>query len=484
MNMDLSMDDTFANAGLGLQRQLEPFVSEHHQIAGDMQPSNSLAMGNTGAETFNLADFATPRHSIALNQTNVSPSTAIMTQGSSRGKLAGNVVNPSVIFSSPGRPGSASNSKLQNDVLKPYAHQLQDAEIEKELRTRRPKRKRGLEIESPAVKAATQALREAEDETSTTSSDCAVAASFGGPMRPSSRHSRRSQRHSKGSSDHRFGPQTHSALSQRNKRTSITLSIDESGRASTQTTFLDEPAESRSKSRMDVDSGSESSDESSVTSDDELVFSQPSSFAYPAERQKKAKSERHYGSTAYSHSHKSSDASTRVSLNTPEVAMLLGSNRRQSQPHPGKSNGHSVRFNDASSFVAGALNPEESEAETVVETNEEKGHAQEELKKMLRRRSSQTPSATTTLSSSRRNVLDNRRTQNGPLAFSHSSMRHVDRTPNKIHLPTSSLNMSPTTITDPDLNTPSTGQRSSGSNGATRCVCSRTEGNGQLMVQW
>ena len=118
MNLDFPMDDTFTNLGLGLQKQLEPFVSEHDQTAGSHFPS-SLAFSVTGTSAVNIASLTAPKHSMALNQTNVSPSTAIMTQGSSRGNFAGTVVNPSLLFSSPRGAPPSSSQTVQEDSLEP-----------------------------------------------------------------------------------------------------------------------------------------------------------------------------------------------------------------------------------------------------------------------------------------------------------------------------------------------------------------------------
>ena len=111
MNLDFPMDDNFANFGLGLQKQLEPFVSEHDLTAG----SN----GVTGTSAISIPNSMAPRHSIGLNQTNISSSVAIMTQGSSRSQFSGTVVNPSLLFSSPGRDLVSSSQAVEDDSLKP-----------------------------------------------------------------------------------------------------------------------------------------------------------------------------------------------------------------------------------------------------------------------------------------------------------------------------------------------------------------------------
>ncbi len=46
------------------------------------------------------------------------------------------------------------------------------------------------------------------------------------------------------------------------------------------------------------------------------------------------------------------------------------------------------------------------------------------------------------------------------------------------------FNASPTTITDPDLATPSTDRGSHASSGSTRCICNSSSPDGHLMIQW
>ena len=472
MNLDFSMDDTFNSFGLGLQKPQDTFVSDHDHTTGIQFPT-TLAFSVSGTSTgVNIANLSAPKHSMALNQTNVSPNTAIMTQGSSRGKFAGTVVNPSLLFSSPGRPPQSS-SQVQDDTLKPYAHQLADAEIEKEMRSGRPKRKRGAELDSPAVKAATQALRGAEEESSIDSADGAVAASFGGPVRPKSRHCRKNSAYRRSPPN---GEDNRRNLADSGKRTSVTLSIDANGRAQTQTTIVDDPTKPR-PSRMDIDSDSTDSESSSSRSSAGMAFSQPSSFAYPVGRQKKAKSGRSHGIQS-SHSHQSSYASTLGSasagMNTNTRGIQVNTNlRRPSQPQ--------VRFEDTTTFVGGALGGDESEAETIVDTDEDKGNAASALKKVVRQRSSQKLGKASS-SASRQSFADHRlpyNSQGGPL------QPYYSQTPSRLGYSDPQPNISPTTITDPDMATPSTGGRSALSSASiTRCVCNVTDGDGQLMVQW
>ena len=482
MALDLPMDDAFPSMGLGLQRTLQPFVSDHHSLQGPQSVSETIAAMSSASTGFSMSDLTLPKHSIALSQTNLSSSTAIMTQGSSRGRHAGTVVDPSLLFSSPSRPPRSASQRIQDDTLKPYATQLHDAQVEKELKVKRPKRKRGAEVDSPAVKAATQALRGAEEQDSQNSSDGAISSTFGGHIRSQSQHERHARRrHSKASPNRRSSRlvlDDERPGSRNSKRASITFSIDASGRASAQTSFVDGLAPARPSSRMDVDIDSESSESSPSSSNEEIVFSQPSSFAYPVDRQKKIRSSRSHHSSRL-HSQKSSYTSTLGSSSAVTGPSGSDSKRRYANMKL-STEAPPVRFQNTDSFIMGALNPDESEAETVVETEGEKGNAQAELKKVLQRRSSQKMTALPSGSGYRQNTLDNRSVQSTG-AFTNI---FPNLTPGRFPRPDPNKNISPTTITDPGARTPSTGQQSSGSNGTTRCICSHTESDGHLMIQW
>ena len=338
---------------------------------------------------------------------------------------------------------------------------------EKELRSRRPKRKRGAELDSPAVKAATQALRGAEDESSVDSTDGAVVASFGGPARPLSRHSRNLSAHTRNASK---GQDILCNPADSGKRTSVTLTIDANGRAKTETKLVENSRKSTS-SKLDVDSGPSDSDSSSSRSSQGMVFSQPSSFAYPVERQKKSKSSKIHKIRGFqsSHSHQSSYTSTLEAVSASSIDRRGSEHttdmQRLSQPQ--------VHFEDTTSFVGGALADDDSEAETIVDTDEDKGNAASALKKVVRRRSNQKLSNKST---PRQSFADHRMPTGAMHQPYHS--QHAT-TPHRLGSSSTQQNISPTTITDPDMATPSTG----GCSSITRCVCNVTDGNG-LMVQW
>ena len=69
-----------------------------------------------------------------------------------------------------------------------------------------------------------------------------------------------------------------------------------------------------------------------------------------------------------------------------------------------------------------------------------------------------------------------------------ATFAHIRSSPPRLHSdfdihPSHHSNHSPTTLTDPDLATPSTDRHSNPSNG-TRCVCNSMDNGGHLMIQW
>ena len=138
-----------------------------------------------------------------------------------------------------------------------------------------------------------------------------------------------------------------------------------------------------------------------------------------------------------------------------------------------------VRFEDSTSLIGGVLPGDDSEAETIVDTDEDKGNAASALKKVVRQRSNQKIRKTTT---PRQSFADHRMPQSSMLLPYYNQNT---TTPSRHNFPTQQQNISPTTITDPDLATPSTGGRSvHNDRSVTRCVCHVKDGDGQLMVQW
>ena len=473
MNLDLSLDDTFTS--FSAQKALDPFISNHDGPTIDFPTSPAVNL--LGANNENTAPFTTSTHIDSLGR---SSSTAM-----ARKPSRGNGVDPSLLFSSPGHASEASSmpsmsQRIQDDNLLPYAHQLRDAQMELETQmARKPKRKRCPETDSPAVKAALQTLRDDQSGFKRDLADNSSTSSV--TQRPSSRTSL-------GRSKQRPVPLNSTVRGQRNtgqlqisqkevpshKRTSVTLTIDASGRAKTETKVIaDEGKHSESALEMDSD---RDSDSSSSSSHDEMVMSQTQSFAYP-KVQKQPKMGR-FTHKSHSHSQKSSYASTVASSSRPhadsESNMARSSSKLFDQPV--------VRNPNPRASLNAYDRDDESEAETIIDSDDDRGDAQSALKKALESRQnkrSQHPHG----SQARNSYIENQDIYPSRRALPHPYYSIESRTPHHNGYKQPHNNTSPTTITDPDLATPSSG-RSTFSSDAVRCVCHTTDDDGQLMVQW
>lgn len=466
MNIDFPMDDTFTAFGMGLPKNSDPFVSPSDHANGMQFPTSpAFNLINTSHEdtaTFPRSSYAEP------------PSHTIT---SARGKFAGNVVNPSLLFSSPGKAADVAtmpvvSQAIQDDVLRPYAHQMRDAQIELDMQlARKPKRKRAPGVDdSPAVKAALLTLR--DDQTGRSGVerdhiDDVIEARAIARSRSRNSYGHAKERRDIGSRSLQHRRSLSRIRDSQRKRSSVTLTIDASGRAKT---VVADDTKHASKSGIQVDSDSEDSESDSSSSSAEMVMSQPQSFAFPSQRQKQPKLGRFFNDPQ-SHSQRSSYTSTLGSVSTAQPS----STRRMS------SNLHTQHSSQAYSG-AGRIEVE-SEGETIIDTDDDKGDAQSELKKVLQSRSQKKVSKHATRPGSRDGFTGQRRAyplQGGPLhqyytTGSHTPGHHAYQDPYS--------NISPTTITDPDMSTPTTGRESNGSGDSTRCVCHVTEDFGEVMIQ-
>lgn len=471
MNTDFAMDDTFT--AFGGQKDSDPFGSSH--IGGGISFPTSPAFNLLGNRVEQVRPFTSASHA------GPSPATETSTSMTRKPSLR-KVVNPSLLFSSPGRAAEASNmpstsQEIQDDNLLPYAHQLRDAQMEMGLQmSRKPKRKRGPETDSPAVKAALQTLR--DDHAGIRSDIAEDMTASSANRRPSSRNS---SGRSKGNSaagqlplhKNRSKSRLHLAedLSQQRKRTSVTFTIDANGRARTEAKVLPE----NNKRQMDIgsDCGSENS---SSSSNDEMIMSQTQSFTY-SQKQMQPKLGR-FTHNSQSHSQKSSYASTMGSGNNARIA-CESTSRRPSSSLFIQSN--SQDYHPGATFNSRTEHDDESEAETVINSEDDRGDAQSALKKVLQSR--QTKASKNSTGPGTKNVYvpqhRNYLPQNVP---PHPYYMSESLTPTRGYNDPYS-NISPTTITDPDLATPSTA-RSNISNDSVRCLCQMSEDDGQLMIQW
>lgn len=466
MNLDFPMDDTFNAFGMGLQKISDPFVSS---------PDHANAIQFPTSPAFNLISTRNDNISTLTSSYAESPSHPAT---SAHGKYAGNVVNPSLLFSSPGRAADVAtmpvvSQDIQDDVLRPYAHQMRDAQIELDMQlARKPKRKRVPEIDdSPAVKAALLKLR--EDQTGRSGVerdpiDDMVEAKAIARSRSRNSYGRATERQGAGSrSLHKQRSLSRLRDSQR-KRSSVTLTIDASGRAKT---VVADNTKHASRNGMQMESDSEDSESDSSTSSAEMVMSRPQSFAFPYQQQRQPKLGRFFNDPK-SHSQRSSYGST---LGSAGIAQASSTQRTSSKLHTQHG------FQDYSS--AGRVEVE-SEAETVIDTDDDRGDAQSELKKVLQSRSQKKVGKQATRPESRDGFTGQRRaypSQGGQLHPYYSTGNH---TPGHYGYQDPHNNISPTTITDPDLPTPTTGRDSNGSGDSTRCVCHLIEDFGEVMIQW
>lgn len=471
LNIDFPMDDTFTTFGMGFQKNLDPFVSsQDHSVGLQFQQSPAFNLNLVGSRNDNIAPFPSPTHPGSPRQTVTSVS---MGRGPSLGKLIGNGVDPSLLFSSPSR--TAENVKLpnqgqaiQDDILRPYAHQMRDAQIEMEIQmARKSKRKRGPGTDSPAVKAALQTLREDQTGRQGILADSVIEADQRPQSRESSGRSRENRRCVSTSLQKR---RSKSRLHVPHSKRTVTLTIDASGRASTETKVLADGTNNPSISGLHADSDSDDSTSSTSSSSVGMVISLSHSFAYPTQNQQQPKVGR-FLSNSKSYSQKSSYTSTLGSSNAAKAS--LPNNRRTSILN--------IR-NNSHGYCGMEI---ESEAETVIDTDDDgKGDAQSELKKVLQTRGQGKHGKRAMRSKSRDGLADQRRPYPPQSVTAHPYYTIGSQTPGQYRYQDPYSNISPTTITDPDLATPSSGQESNIGSDSTRCVCHSSDSDGYLMILW
>lgn len=221
------------------------------------------------------------------------------------------------------------------------------------------------------------------------------------------------------------------------KRGSLSLAIDEHGVAKTVITKATE--------EMDLDDESESDAESFDEEDLYVLHSQSNSFAYDGiDDLAQPQSARLYGhSKTSSHSTMASVASAKQSYqsSTSSLVYTRGSDGQQ---------GRRKRPVLGSNITDDTLMEEEPT-----------GNAQQALRAIMQDRSRST--------SSQGDHASNQLHSSPPLQQSQYAL----------------YNASPTTITDPDLATPSTDRDSVGSNISVRCLCKSTGADGSgPMIQW
>lgn len=435
----------FADLGnpFGTHRQggLDPFVSNHPSISNS-HTTMSDSFLDFGNDDTPIASFSQAHANQAITQTgNFHDSTRAM-----------HGVDPSLLFSSPGKLSDAIHGSLplgqsvKEESLQPYAYQVQEARREKAYSgISKPKRRRKPSVDSPAVRAALETLREDSDRRpavrrSITDSAVSRYGHESGSSRTSSAHGR--------SSPLKRIHESRRSSRKPKHRTSIALTIDENGRARAEARVVNQSGKEVPEDAMDVDSTTASSEtgseSSSGRSDDEIV----TSFAPQLPGPKLGR----FSSSA-SHSQKSSYTSFYSSASRQDGQPSLPDIKQRPISSSRKSGLHSLKSRQGRRRI-----PEdpESEAETVLDSDMDDDNAQNQLRKVMQgKRKASAPQPRHHLYS--------------PLGISTAVFGNDPAL------------SSPTTVTDPDLPTPSSGHSSASD--SIRCLCHSINDEGQ-MIQW
>ncbi|KAL8670167.1 MAG: hypothetical protein Q9168_005281 [Polycauliona sp. 1 TL-2023] len=480
MSIDFSANDPFA-LGIEMGKDLDPFASTQAPTTPSRLPTASFH--EIGDSRDDLAIFPV--------------SAKVPAQKFSRSRIASSVVNPSMLFSSPGQSSEISKiptSQTKMDVnLQPYAHQVLDAARETGLEPlRKSKRRKGPENDSPAVRAAMEALRDDTDDRP------AMRRSFTDsilpPFDPSHLEAALSDRPIQGAARiasgqkapaRRLSPYKSAQPAQR--QTKLTLTIDSTGRARTEKKVVKNDLRPQSNSRMDVDSAAEEDESSTSSEENDMATSHRQSFGFASSIPPQAKATR-FALESKTHSQKSSYASTFASTSTASGVKPINPQRRMltnlsATPFDDSSFLPAISDDRASSstLVSDRLDGRDirnSDGDTTIDSDDGKGDAQSELKKMQQQRRQLRTSQSGMSRSTRSRGFEY------PNPGSANPLQLFPYAPNATpsHNGNDPYNISPTTITDPDLATPNSAHSSRISGDSTRCVCRGTEPDGGLMI--
>ncbi|KAL8767634.1 MAG: hypothetical protein Q9209_005893 [Squamulea sp. 1 TL-2023] len=481
MNIDFTAEDPFA-LGIGIGKTPDPFANTQEQASPSRLPTASFhELEDCNDE---LAVFPV--------------SAKVPAKKFAKSRITTSVVNPSMLFSSPGQPSQLSNIPIsQSEInvnLQPYAHQVLDAERETEsVAPRKSKKRKGPEKDSPAVKAAMEVLRDEVDD------QPVIRRSFTDSVLPpfdpshiqaalSNRPIRKTERLSPGRGAPRRRLSPYKSAQQAQKQTKLTLTVDSTGRARTEKKVIKNDAGPPLDSRMDIDSATDEDSSSTSSEENDIAISQRQSFGFALQKPKKAKLTR-FALDSRTHSQRSSYASTFASSSTASGVKSINPQRRV-------MSNLSAQFDDpsllppmsddrtsSSTFVSDRLDGRDahnSDGDTTIESDDGKGDAQSELKKMkLRREQSKATQSGSCKPTRGRgfeypNPASANPMQTNPYALNASTTQTMN----------DPFNISPTTITDPDLATPNSARDSQVGGDSTRCVCRGTEPDGDLMILW
>ena len=442
-NMSFEFGDMSNPFGASRPGGLDPFISNHPSLSGSqvtMQDS-FLDFGNDNTP---VASFA---------QSHVTPHSDPPNMPSTTGSMHG--VDPSLLFSSPGRLSDTINgslppgSSINQESLQPYAYQVQEARREKVYGgVLKPKKRRKPSVDSPAVKAALETLREDGDRRPVVrrSMTDGVVSRHGhesGSSRTSSAHGR--------SSPLKRIRENRKPSRKASHRTSIALTIDENGRARA---VVEGSQKDVPEDAMDVDSISASTETSSESSSEQSGDEMITSFAtqHPGPKLGRFSSS---GSHSQKSSYTSFHSSTSYQDSQPSLPEIKPRPKSGSFVNSRTTGLNTIKARKGSNKI---LEDPESEAETVLDSDADEDNAKSQLRK----------------------IMQGRRTGSGPQPKHHlySPLGVSTAVFGSDH---ASSSISPTTVTDPDLQTPTSS--TSNQSDSIRCVCYSTSDEGQ-MIQW
>jgi hypothetical protein len=396
--------------------------------------------------------------------------------------------DPSLFLSSPARrfgpPAQSFNATkpVTRVELQPYHHQIEESkreeEIERAKKTKPQRCSRPLQSSSSLRRPASPNVEDRPGlKRSLTDSGAGgntfhlrqqSQVSFAEPVSVGDGGTRRLSRGGRSSPLKRLSRTSWQSSSDRpgsRQRTSLTFTIDKDGRAKTLVTTVPETVDSH----MSSDDDSADSDADSLgVADFDIARSQGNTFGY-VEDDPLQPSDAKLKSEARNHSKNSSYSSTMTSSNSTYHSSRTSSNFGSARPRSSRIDHALMRTTQPQ-----ANPPRQSLARTNridggyldEDSDDERGDAQHALRAVLKDR----PRST----SIQAGLI---KRQSGPSAEFHSSPPIQD---NRYGV----FNASPTTITDPDLATPSTDRESYASNNSTRCVCNSPSPNGEHMIQW
>ncbi|KAL9108004.1 MAG: hypothetical protein Q9187_008354, partial [Circinaria calcarea] len=443
---------------------LDPFISVHDQSFATQisMPSSFLNFPLDGP--LDISATGSSSH----KQPKLVPAKEPTKDKCSRTTSTAPGVNPSLLFSSSSHlsetlNGSmASTRMLDEDALQPYAYQIQEAKREKAaggVSTIRKKRK--PVDDSPAVKAALEALREDDANRSPPKRNK--------PDPVDTQSSHRLPQSSRVPLKLRRGSSSPTKGSKENaRRTAVSLTIDASGRARTEArTIIDDQKSSFENDRAPLDFQSDGSDSETSSGNSTLAIttSQAPSFDFTASKVRQPKMGR-FATNPKSHSQKSSSTSVYTSSSyTDGLSGLfdkngsVGASRTLSVNQQSRPGSRKISRPLVSPDVFGnhVDKDEMSDAETVMGSEDHKGTAQHELKKLLKNRAKDTSIG----------VVHHRDPKNGKTSKSHPQPAYGSNfAPTVSHNQHLFSSISPATVIDPDL-----ANLDRGAHESIRCVC-------------